>query len=187
MSLFSKVAHNYDKIVGPFDLSEIMEYIDLHPEELLFDLGGGTGRIAYQLTDYVKGCLVLDASYKMLLEAKKKGNDLFLIHGFSESLPLKTNSLKQIFLNDSLHHIKLQEETLVECFRVLSSGGQLIIREFDKKYFWNKFLIFGEKILRFKSKFFSPAQLSELCQKIGFETSWKRPSKATFILIAKKT
>ncbi|MBN1329674.1 MAG: methyltransferase domain-containing protein [Candidatus Heimdallarchaeota archaeon] len=186
MSLFSKIAHRYDKIVGHFNLEEIMDYMNLHSDELLFDLGGGTGRIAYQLAKHVNSCLVLDASYKMLLQAKKKGNDLLLIQGFSESLPIKGQSLKQIFLNDSLHHIRMQKETLEECFRVLSFGGQLIIREFDKKYFWNKFLIFGEKILRFKSKFLTPTQLSEMCQKIGFETSWKRPSKATFILIAKK-
>ncbi len=163
-----------------------MDYINLQSDELFFDLGGGTGRIAYQLTDYVNGCLVFDASYKMLLQAKKKSNDLLLIHGFSETLPIRNNSLKQIFLNDSLHHIRLQEETLEECFRVLSSGGQLIIREFDKKYFWNKFLIFGEKLLRFKSKFLSPDQLSDMCLKLGFEISWKRPTKSTFILTAKK-
>jgi len=186
MNLFSKVAHNYDKYFGRSDINDIIEYIPVVDDELFFDLGGGTGRDAFQLKDKVNGSLVFDANYKMLQQAQKKSQDLMLVQGLAESLPIRSNSLKQIFLNDSLHHIQKQEETLAECFRVLEPGGLLIIREFDRKYFWNKFLIFAEKLLMFRSKFLSPKQLSEMCQELGFETSFQRPSKATYILVAKK-
>lgn len=186
MNIFNRVANSYDKFVGPFDLDEINEYLPLRSDASLIDLGGGTGRIAFQLSEYVKDCFVLDYSYEMLQQAQKNIVNLPLIQGAGENSPFKSNAINQIFLNDSLHHIQKQQETLEECYRILTPKGELIIREFDKKYFWNIFLIFGEALLRFKSKFVSPKQLSAMCEKIGFTTQWVRPTKATFILIATK-
>ncbi|MFW9922252.1 MAG: class I SAM-dependent methyltransferase [Candidatus Thorarchaeota archaeon] len=186
MTLFDRVAHRYNKFVGPFNLHEINDYLPLKSDALLIDFGGGTGRVAFQLSQHVSECIVFDLSYAMLQQAKNNSNKLSLIQGSGENTPFRTNSINQIFLNDSLHHIQKQRETLEECYRILSPGGELIIREFDKKYFWNIFLIIGEAFLRFKSKFYSPKQLSEVCQEIGFKTNWVKPSKATFILIAKK-
>ena len=186
MNIFNRVANSYDKFVGPFDLNEINEYFSLRSDALLVDLGGGTGRIAYQLSDYVKDCFIFDYSYEMLQQSQKNNHRLPLIQGVSENSPFRSNSINQIFLNDSLHHIQKQQETIEECYRLLRPNGELIIREFDKKYFWNIFLIIGEALLRFKSKFLSPKQLANMCEKVGFNTSWVKPNKSTFILIAKK-
>ena len=186
MSIFSKFAHRYDNFVGKFNLEELLEYLPLDKENLLLDLGGGTGRAAEQLLEYVNECIVLDPSYEMLLEAKKKTDRFLNIQAVGEALPFRNNSLKQIFLNDSFHHIKKQKETLEESFRVLKPGGKLIIREFDKNYFWNLFLRFAEFVVGFGSKFYSPKKLAAICEEIGFKTSWKRPNRSTFILIAEK-
>jgi ubiquinone/menaquinone biosynthesis C-methylase UbiE len=186
MNIFNRFANRYNNFVGPFNLDEIIEYLPLKEKALLIDLGGGTGRIAYQLAEHVSECLIFDSSYEMLQQAQK--NDIFLpcIQGLSESSPFKSESIDQIFLNDSLHHIQKYEETLIECHRILVPDGDLVIREFDKKYFWNKFLILLEFLVGFKSKFFSPQELAKLCRETGFSVQWKRPTKATFILLAKK-
>lgn len=186
MSVFNLVARRYDKFVGPFDLQEIKEYLPLKPDALLLDLGGGTGRVAFQLSEYVNECFITDSSYQMLQQSQKNKHKLPLIQARGERAPFKSNSINQIFLNDSLHHIQKQQETLEECYRILAPKGELIIREFDKKYFWNIFLIIGEAFLRLKSTFVSPKQLSEMCEIIGFTTNWIRPTKRTFILIATK-
>ncbi|NPE08847.1 MAG: class I SAM-dependent methyltransferase [Asgard group archaeon] len=186
MSIFSKVAHRYDNFVGKFNLDDLLEYLPLDSENILLDLGGGTGRAAEQLQDHVNECIVLDPSYEMLLEAKKKTDRFLNIQAVGEALPFRDNSMKQIFLNDSFHHIKKQRETLEESFRVLKPGGKLIIREFDKNYFWNLFLRFAEFIVGFGSKFYSPKNLAAICEEIGFQTSWERPNRSTFILIAEK-
>lgn len=186
MSIFSKMAHRYDKFVGKFNLNELLDYLPLDSENLLLDLGGGTGRAAEQLQDHVNECIVLDSSYEMLLEAKKKTNRFLIVQAVGGALPFREKSLKQIFLNDSFHHIKKQRETLEESFRALKPGGKLIIREFDKNYFWNLFLRFAEFVVGFGSKFYSPKKLAAICEEIGFKTSWERPDKRTFILIAEK-
>ncbi|MGC9779179.1 MAG: class I SAM-dependent methyltransferase [Candidatus Heimdallarchaeota archaeon] len=186
MNIFSKVAHKYDKIVGTFDLNSIIDYMPLDDKTLLVDLGGGTGRVAKDLQNYVNDCLVFDLSYEMLQQAKSKTNAFILLQGSSDELPIKSNSINQIFLNDSLHHIRKYRETLDECYRSLKPNGKLIIREFDKKYIGNIFLRFFEFIFGFKSKFFSVKEISTLCQEIGFSVTVNKPNKSTFILVAEK-
>ena len=186
MSWFNRIAHRYDHFVGPFSLEKIIDHFTLNSDALLLDLGGGTGRVAAQLENHVNECFVLDLSYEMLTQAKPKSNNLTLIQATSSHVPFKDNSFNQIFLNDSLHHIQEQEETIKECYRLLDPNGQLIIREFDKSNFWNIFLRFGEALLMMRSKFVSPKKLSEMCEKVGFKTTWTKPDKRTFILIARK-
>lgn len=186
MNIFSKFAHRYDNFVGSFDLEEIIDYLPLETANLLLDLGGGTGRVAEQLQNHVTECIVFDSSFEMLLQAKNKSDRLLIIQGMGDDLPFRANSIKQIFLNDTLHHIREQKETLEESFRVLQPGGKLIIREFDKSYFWNFILRFLEFIVGFKSKFYSPKQLTAICEEIGFKVSWEKPNKTTFILIGEK-
>lgn len=186
LDIFSRIAHKYDKIVGPFDFDKVKNYLQLEKDSLLLDLGGGTGRVSIFLTNHVNECIVFDRSFEMLQQARFKSREFLLVQGLSELLPFKTNSLKQIFLNDALHHIKMQKETLKACYSVLSPKGKLIIREFDRKYFWNIFMLLFEKIMRFGSKFFTPDELAELCKESGFRVNWKKPSKSTFILTAEK-
>lgn len=184
--IFSNIAHWYDDFVGSFDYEEIAEYLPLYEDELILDLGGGTGRVSQDLASNTNGCIILDLSYKMLIQAKRKSRSMFIIQGLSQNLPFRERSLKQIFLNDTLHHIADQEGTLKDCFAILDSEGKLIIREYDKKKLSTKFLIFFEKLVRFGSKFLSPSQLSEMCTEQGFKAEFHRPSKSTFILIAEK-
>ncbi len=184
--IFSNIAHWYDDFVGSLDFDKVAEFIPLYEDELILDLGGGTGRVSQDLGKNTKGCIILDLSFKMLLQAKEKSRSMFLINGLSQNLPLREASLKQIFLNDSLHHIADQEGTLADCYYTLGTNGKLIIREYDKKKIRTKFLIFFEKIVRFGSKFLSTKELSEMCVEQGFKTEFSRPSKSTFILVAEK-
>lgn len=184
--IFSNIAHWYDNFVGSFDFEKVAKYIPLYENEVILDLGGGTGRVSQDLGNNTSGCIILDLSFQMVLQAKKKSRSKYLVQGLSQNLPFREDSLKQIFLNDTLHHIAEQEGTLKDCYVSLGSKGRLIIREYDKKKFRTKFLILFEKIVRFGSKFLSPGQLSEMCIEQGFKTEFNRPTKSTFILIAEK-
>ena len=109
-----------------------------------------------------------------------------VLSGLGESLPFRKNSIKQIFANDTLHHIKKQKESIEECYKIMRSKGKLIIREFDKRRFRVKLLILFEKIIRFGSKFFSPKELQELCHEVGFSTEFVPLTKSTYLIVGKK-
>lgn len=187
MDLFSRIAGRYDHIIKGFDLQKIISYFTYSEEDLLVDLGGGTGRVATLFLDYVNECLILDRSFEMLEQAKNKSRNLILVQGSGDSMPFRENTIKQIFVNDVLHHIKNQKETLQESYLVLKEHGNLIIRDYDRKYIGNIFLFIFEKVLRFGSVFFSPQELADQCQEIGYSVSWKRLTKGTYLLSAEKS
>ena len=112
MDLFSRIAHRYDNIVGSFNFEEIGGFLPLEKEDLLLDFGGGTGRATEHLEAVVNGCIVLDRSYEMLEQAARKSIQSHLVQGLGESLPFRKNSIKQIFANDTLHHIKKQRASI---------------------------------------------------------------------------
>lgn len=186
MDLFSKIAHIYDAIIKDFNFETIQNQLSLEKTETLIDLGGGTGRVGKSIIKHVRECLVFDRSFEMLQQAKIANKSLILVQGLAESQPFRNNCVKQVFANDVLHHIQKQKETLQESHRVIKNGGRLIIREYDRKYFWNFLLILMEKILLFKSKFLTPEELERMCNNINFTTKWMRLSKSTYLLTAEK-
>jgi len=123
----------------------------------------------------------------MINQAQNKSRDLLLVQGSGDSMPFRENTIKQIFVNDVLHHIQKQEETLKESHLVLKDQGNIIIRDYDRKYIGNIFLFIFEKILRFGSIFFSPQELKDKCQDIGFSVNWKRLTRGTYLLSAEKS
>ena len=155
MDIFSRIARYYDKIIPNFNIYDILPYMDIKPSALILDFGGGTGRVGAKLLNVANECLILDFSFSMLREARKKTHSLLLLNSDGLKLAVRNNSIPVIFLNDTFHHLQNHKQALKECFRVLKNDGVLYIREYDKHYFWNKLLILFEKILRFKSTFFS--------------------------------
>ena len=186
MDLFSRIAKSYDKIIPSFDLSTILGNISLIEDKPILDLGGGTGRVAVAFESHVNGCILIDRSFEMLTQAKKKSASLMLVQGVGETLPFRKDSIHQIFANDTLHHIKMQNETIEQCSKILGLQGLLIIREFDPKHWKTFFIILFEKILLFGSKFLSPQSLEEMCKKYNLTVEWERLTKSTYLLTAKK-
>ena len=186
MDLFSRIARRYDSIIRSSAVEEFKKHLNLETNDILLDLGGGTGRVALVLEKMTNGCILLDRSFEMIQQAKKKSNDLFFVQGVGEALPFKKGSIPQIFANDTLHHIHRQEETLDECYRIIKDEGLFSIREYDPEYWKTKFLILFEKILMFGSIFLSPQKLEEMCTRVGFSVSWQRLSNSTYLLEALK-
>ncbi|MBY8999760.1 MAG: methyltransferase domain-containing protein [Candidatus Heimdallarchaeota archaeon] len=186
MDLFSRIASKYDHIIKGFDLETIIHDFPIYENDLMLDLGGGTGRVAIPFLKYVNECLILDRSFEMLKQAQAKSRDLLLVQGTSDFMPFRENTIMQIFVNDVLHHIHRQTETLRESYHILKNQGTMTIRDYDRKYLGNIFLLIFEKLLRFGSKFFSPQELKDQCMEFGFTVNWKRLTKGTYLLSAEK-
>jgi len=186
MDLFSKIAHRYDNIIPSFDIDSIIDYLPLTKEDLLVDLGGGTGRVATKLLEHVNECIIFDRSNEMLQQVRNKTKGLYLVQGAAENQPFRKNSITSFFVNDVFHHLKKQEQTLENIKEILTDGGNLIVRDYDRKYFWNIFLLIFEKLLLFGSRFLTPYELETMCNELDFFVNWRRITKGTYLLIARK-
>ena len=141
-------------------IEKMREAAGLPVQGRLLDVGGGTGRVASALRQWVDEVIVTDISMGMLSRTPRA--TLQPACCFSESLPFPSNSFERIIMVDALHHVVDQTATAREMVRVLKPGGLLVIEEPDIQTFGVKLIALAEKILLMRSHFLTPAQIESL-------------------------
>jgi demethylmenaquinone methyltransferase/2-methoxy-6-polyprenyl-1,4-benzoquinol methylase len=157
---FDLISPLYDLVFGRRIDNEIVTFADLKSDQVLLDIGGGTGRVSILFKENFSKIFVIDSSVNMLKEAKAKG--LSTLNSNSERLPFDDESVHRIIMVDALHHVKNQEETLREMWRILKPQGKIIIEEPDINNFIVKLIALGEKILLMRSHFIAPKEIAEM-------------------------
>lgn len=181
---FDLISPLYDLIFGRRIDHEIVEFADVHDEDTLLDVGGGTGRVSVLFKSRVKNVFIADSSMNMLREAQKKG--LVTTNSNSEKLPFADRSIDRIIIVDALHHVKNQKKTLAEMWRVLAEEGKIIIEEPDINNFFVKLIALGEKIMLMRSRFISPDRIVRIGNfASNGEVEIKRQNGIAWIIIQK--
>ncbi len=140
--------------------ARLLDLLDLSPNGLLLDAGGGTGRVAEALRQLVREVVVADLSRGMLRHAVDKG--LTTTCAPVELLPFASCTFERIIIVDVLHHVLSQRKTITELWRILAPGGRIIIIEPDIHKFVVKLIAIGEKLLLMRSHFLSAENISTL-------------------------
>ena len=142
-----EMAENYDRDALTYDKRRYEgkggeAYLEMH-KEILFPLLGpvknksvlevcvGTGvysRAIFQLGGIAFG---LDLSAEMLKQAKNSGEEVFLIKGDAENLPVKANSMDAVICIRAIYFLPNLEKALSEINRVLKPGGLFIFNFFN--------------------------------------------------------
>lgn len=157
---FDLISPLYDLIFGQRIDQEIVDIASVQDDQLLLDVGGGTGRVSILFRDRVKNVFIVDSSINMLREAQQK--EINTLNANSERIPFADETFQRIIIVDALHHVKNQKETLAEMWRVLAKGGKLIIEEPDINNFVVKMIALGEKIMLMRSHFISPKEIAAM-------------------------
>lgn len=176
MSVFDFIASFYD--CGQRNKKPYLE--GFKKEDIVLDLGGGTGEITQHL-ECVK--VVCDISFPMLLKAHRKG--MMCVRADASRLPFK-QAFTKIIVVDALHHFKNREGVLREAGRILKSGGSLFIEDFDPSFLLTKMIALFERFVFEKSIFVSPLQLQAQLEKYGFSSFRIKKDSAEFVLEAMK-
>ena len=138
---YESVSKDWDEIRNNFfnvkDLKGIFERVDFNYDEVLLDLGTGTGFIALHFAPYVKEVIGLDINEEMLISALKKRETLGLknvsfLQGDIENIPLYGKKFDIVFCNLVLHHLVDPVESLNKIHRFLKRQGKLIIVDFKR-------------------------------------------------------
>ncbi|WP_315121225.1 class I SAM-dependent methyltransferase [uncultured Clostridium sp.] len=157
---FDKVYKYYDKFMAMFNLykhEEVKAAANIGEHDVVVDIGGGTGSLAQYICNSCKTVYVLDESEKMLSKVKQ-GKNLICIRGNALKTPFEDNSIDMVILSDVFHHIKEQEDLMVEINRILKYGGKIVMLDFHRKHIRTKllrafeFILFGRLFFRTKDE-----------------------------------
>lgn len=156
---FSAIAPIYARVT--YSKKDMMrEVASLPVQGRLLDVGGGTGRVASAIREYVDEIFIADVSFGMLAHSPRA--DLKPVCGASEFLPFADNFFERVIMVDALHHVVDHAHSAREMFRVLKPGGVLVIEEPDIRTFGVKLIALAEKILLMRSHFLTPDAILKL-------------------------
>jgi cyclopropane fatty-acyl-phospholipid synthase-like methyltransferase len=113
--------------------SSVGELAELHSARRLIDLGSGLGAPAkYWVTRYDLNIVCVNINRHQLLESNgvgesKKLERLSCVNATSVTLPFPDGSADRIVALESAQHFRPLSEFIMECRRVLSPGGTLVM------------------------------------------------------------
>ena len=148
----------------------------------LLDIGGGTGRVASAIREFVDDIVIADVSFGMLAHSPR--TDFRPVCGASETLPFADNSFERVIMVDALHHVIDHAHSANEMFRVLKPGGVLVVEEPDIRTFGVKLIAIAEKLLLMRSHFLAPDAILKLFE-VG-EKNVKSADGTAWIMIKKQ-
>jgi len=100
----------------------------------IIDLGCGDGTLTVEMAKFAKRVIGVDYNPEMLASARQSIDRLGLknVSLISENvskLSLPDESLDVVFFSQSLHHLDDPESGFKEAFRILRTGGQVLVME----------------------------------------------------------
>lgn len=178
---FSFIAPIYARVT--YSKADVMCAVASLPVQgKLLDVGGGTGRVASAIREFVDEVIIADVSLGMLQHAPL--STIRSVCGGSESLPFADNSFERVIMVDALHHVIDHADTAHEMFRVLKPGGILVIEEPDIRTFGVKLIALAEKLLLMRSHFLAPDAIMKLFE-VG-EKEIKANDGTAWVIIKKQ-
>lgn len=145
-AVFSSVASRYDLMndlmsggIHRFWKAAMLDWLNPRPEQLLLDVGGGTGDIAFRFLGRGGGsALVVDINREMLAVGRDRAIDrghlrgLDWVCGDAEHLPVADSSVDAFTIAFAIRNVTRIEAVLREARRVLKPGGHFLCLEFSR-------------------------------------------------------
>jgi ubiquinone/menaquinone biosynthesis C-methylase UbiE len=165
---FRLVAPVYDFFTWHHCRDDLEELLDLHPESVLLDLGGGTGELVEELTvgTPVRRAVVLDANQSMLRQGhSRRGHH---IRALADRVPLQPGTVDRFLMTDALHHMDDVEGVFEEISRLAGEEARLVVEEFNTSVWSGRLISRLEHLMGLDSRFYSPEELVDVAARFGF-------------------
>jgi ubiquinone/menaquinone biosynthesis C-methylase UbiE len=113
---------------------EVIEALGLRPDEVVADLGAGTGYFARRFARHAAKVYAVDIDDKLLAMAKKDAPaNLETVLALRDDPKLPEGSTDTIFICNVLHHIENRAVYLPKLALALKPGGRIVNIDFYKK------------------------------------------------------
>ncbi len=112
-------------------MDALMRLGDFSKDEVVLDVGTGTGMVAKAIAPTVKKVIGLDLSREMMKKSEIGGNyKIKLVRGDIRCSGFKNSSFDKISARLVFHHIiEDTQKAMNECHRLLKKGGKMILAE----------------------------------------------------------
>ena len=137
--MFDGVARRYDLLNDLLSLGRTKawrkvatEVIAPKPGMRILDIAAGTGSSSRPLADAGADVIPLDFSKGMLDAGRKRHPDLAFMQGDALALAFKNNEFDVTTISFGLRNTSDTSKALRESFRVLKSGGRMVVVEFSQ-------------------------------------------------------
>jgi ubiquinone/menaquinone biosynthesis C-methylase UbiE len=128
---------NYDVVAPTYDrryertqydgIEACLRAFVAETDGVVAEIGCGTGHWTGVVASFGRGPAIgLDLSSGMLDEARAQASGAALIRGTADRLPFADASLDRVFCVNAIHHFSAPTAFVVECRRVLRSGGGVL-------------------------------------------------------------
>lgn len=138
-AMFDGVARRYDLLNDLLSLGRTKAWrkvatqvIAPKPGMRILDIAAGTGSSSRPLADAGANVIPLDFSKGMLDAGRKRHPDLAFTHGDALALAFKDNEFDVTTISFGLRNTSDTSKALKESFRVLKSGGRIVVVEFSQ-------------------------------------------------------
>lgn len=140
VNYFDTIADQWNVIRSEY-FEEKLKYIALSKanikNKICADLGCGAGFISLALSMDSKIVFSIDTSKNMLKEihkniVKENKNNIYLVKGSMEEIPLFDSSIDVVFTNMALHHVPDAKKAIQEMYRVLKKNGTVVISDVEE-------------------------------------------------------
>jgi ArsR family transcriptional regulator len=141
----------------------------MFPRATVADLGAGEGMISQLLARRAEKVWCIDNAPRMIevgreFAAKHNLGNLEYKLGDIEDVPLPDRSVDLALLSQALHHARRPQVAVREAFRILKSGGQIVVLDLKEHTFEKAREVYGDVWLGF-----TEGTLQGLLKKAGFQ------------------
>ena len=135
---------------------------------IVADLGAGEGTLAQLLAQRAEKVIAVDLSPKMVEFGQNLANQNGLTNleyriGDIEEPPIESATLDLAILSQALHHAEHPQRALDAAFRILKTGGRLIVLDLLQHHFEEARELYADRWLGF-----SESDLAAMLEKSGF-------------------
>ena len=121
--------NNLNWVNEPNYIKSFLSSSDFNKNDVVLDVGTGTGVIAHAVAPLVKEVIGLDISQNMLKHSNWKDNKYFIKRDILEPLFCE-NVFDKITARMVFHHIlERTQDAMDECYRILKNNGKMILSE----------------------------------------------------------
>ena len=145
-------AGRFDRVYGPGRSWQAFGHLLLRmlPPLVVADLGSGEGLLSELLARRCKKVIAVDNSEKIVAfgaaKAKKNGlKNLEFRLGDLENPPVEPQSVDLVILSQALHHAAVPANAINSAFKMLRSGGQIMILDLLQHTFSKARELYGDR------------------------------------------